>query len=112
MRVLVVDDDPLVRRSLGRLLRMHAVALAKDGNEALALIRSGTTFDAILCDLNMPGMSGRTLHATIEALLPELARRIVFMSGGALSSSDNAFLAAHRSLQKPFTQRDLEALLE
>src|SRR5690606_4727066 len=63
-RVLVVDDDPLVLRSLTRVLaRDFEVAAARNGREALDLVRAGGTFDAMLCDLMMPELSGIELHA-------------------------------------------------
>lgn len=111
MRILLVDDEPLVLRTIQRGLRQHAVTSAGGGAEALALIRRGATFDVILCDLNMPTMSGRTLYETVFALLPELARRMVFTTGGALNRDDEDFLATHATVTKPFGTKELETLL-
>jgi CheY-like chemotaxis protein len=59
-RVLVIDDDEGVRRALRRLLERagHEVALAADGEEALAEVAVAEPFDVALVDLNLPGMSG------------------------------------------------------
>ena len=110
MRILLVDDEPMVLRTLQRALKHHAVTAASSGTEALALIRNGATFDVIVCDLNMEGMSGRTFYETVDALLPELARRVVFATGGARKLDDQAFLATHPTLTKPFGAAELETV--
>ena len=110
MRILLVDDEPIVLRALQRVLKHHAVTAVTSGTEALALIRQGATFDLIACDLNMPDMSGRALYETLDALLPELARRMVFTTGGAFVLDDQAFLTKHPTLSKPFRASELETL--
>lgn len=59
MKILIVDDEPLVRRSLGRAceLRGHEVILASDGNEGLAKWLE-TSPEVVFLDVLMPGMSG------------------------------------------------------
>jgi CheY-like chemotaxis protein len=92
-RVLVVDDEPLVLRLLGRTLEAEwDVVQATSGTEALALARD-TAFDAILCDLMMPGFSGIQLAEQLEADAPGLRRRMVFLTGGAVSPEAQAFVA-------------------
>src|SRR5882757_7138087 len=58
-RVLVVDDEVAVGRTIQRLLgdRHEVVALA-GGAEAIELLRSGAEFDVILCDMSMPEVTG------------------------------------------------------
>ncbi|HET9156078.1 MAG TPA: response regulator, partial [Myxococcaceae bacterium] len=57
-RVLVVDDEPLVASAARRLLaRAHEVHVAHNGQTALAMLEQGT-FDAVLCDIMMPHMTG------------------------------------------------------
>ncbi len=111
MRILIVDDDALVLRALSRMLRHHAVTTAKGGSEAIFIIRGGHVFDAILCDLHMPQMSGRAFFAQVDALLPELAARIVFMAGGFCEGDDLAFFEARPYLPKPFDAADVERAL-
>jgi hypothetical protein len=65
-RVLVVDDELLVARSIARALRDHDVSIALDAAEALRLIERGPAFDVILCDLMMPGVSGLDLYEQLE----------------------------------------------
>ena len=110
-RVLVIDDEPLVRRSISALLDAHgyAVTEAASGPDGLARTLTGE-HDVVLCDLMMPELDGVALHAAVLAERPELVRRIVFISGGAVSDRARAFIrqAGLRLLPKPFT---LELLL-
>ena len=71
------------------------------------MIGAGQKFDAILCDLNMPGMSGRELYLELTACAPDQAARVVFTSGGACSAIDAAFAETRPIIMKPF---DREAL--
>ncbi len=65
-RVLVIDDDPRLRRQCAALLRMEGFETleAADGRAGLALVRSEAP-DLVICDVNMPGMNG---HAALDAL--------------------------------------------
>lgn len=113
-RVLVVDDDPLVLRSLTRVLaRDFEVASARNGREALDLVRAGGTFDAMLCDLMMPELSGIELHELLEHDDPELAKRTVFLTGGAFSGRAQTFLEAvgQPHLEKPVDLKTVRELL-
>ena len=111
--VLIVDDDPLVAKALGRMLRGHEVALAIHGREALDLLMTGRHFDVILCDLMMPVMTGMELHAQLGEKLPHLLQSIVFITGGAFTPSGKTFLdgVPNESLEKPFDARDLRAVV-
>jgi PAS domain S-box-containing protein len=94
-RVLVVDDDPAVGRALRRMLDPHEVVVAEGGAEAMEILARDRRFDVIVCDLMMPDVSGIDLYESISKSDPELARRIVFMSGGAFTPRARAFLDAH-----------------
>lgn len=97
-RLLVVDDDPLLRRALARTLgRAFEITCVDRAAAALALLAAGAAFDALLCDLNLAGgLSGRGLHDQLRTINPALASRTIFMSGAAPSTNDV------RWLQKPF----------
>jgi signal transduction histidine kinase len=79
-RVLLVDDDDQLRRLAERMLRKagYHVVTAANGPEALAAARR-ETFDVLLTDMVMPGMSGRDLARELVREHPNV--RVVFMSG-------------------------------
>jgi CheY-like chemotaxis protein len=110
-RVLVVDDEPLVGRSLGRLLQSnHEVTVLSTAAEALSRIEGGERWDAILCDLMMPEISGMDLEERLEKLAPEVVPRIVYLTGGAFTERSRTFLAAGRPfLEKPVDPAQLRA---
>jgi signal transduction histidine kinase len=109
-RILVVDDEPGIRRTLARLLRQqHTVVSAASGVEARAIIETDHNFDLILCDVMMPDMVGTALHEWVTAHCPMLAERMVFMSGGIFTPQVAAYLAEAGNLQidKPFNAATL-----
>ncbi|MCA9708534.1 MAG: response regulator [Myxococcales bacterium] len=115
LRVLVVDDEPLLLRVTTRILSPHAeVETAGDGLQALRRIRGGEVYDVVLCDLVMPEMSGMELHATLAREDPSLAERMLFMAGGAFTDEARAFLEREdiRWLSKPLNPRTLVEALE
>jgi len=115
LRVLVIDDDLALGKTLGLLLASEMdVVVEQDGPQALRRLQGGEGFDAVFCDLNMPQLSGPHLHAALSKSHPELARRIVFMTGGAYTAECQAFLAKTRNptLEKPFTLEQLHAAVE
>ena len=70
-RILVVDDECLVRDSLRMVLEFtgHSVEVTANGEEALALLQK-SFFDLIITDYEMPGMKGDQLAAVIKARYP------------------------------------------
>jgi PAS domain S-box-containing protein len=113
-RVLVVDDEALVRATLVRLLRAeHEVVEAGSGRAAETILASDDDFDLILCDLVMPEMSGVELHAHLAATLPHLLDRMVFMTGGAFTECATRFLdtAPNIRVGKPFDGANLRELV-
>lgn len=113
-RVLVIDDEPGIRRSLCRILgHRHEVDSCADGREALAKIERDPRFDVLLCDLMMPGMDGPALFEALRGLDPGLARRMIFMSGGVFTERAREFVERHRvpMLDKPTSPRSLESAI-
>jgi PAS domain S-box-containing protein len=102
--VLVVDDEPSIGWSLRRLLRPHDVTVVTSAQGALDLMMAGKQFDVVLSDLMMPGMSGIELYWTLVKLVPQMASRVVFLTGGAFTSEANLFLdqISNERLEKPF----------
>lgn len=113
--VLLVEDQVMVGRALARRLRAlgHRVEHVGDGRQALAQLEADEGFDAVLCDLMMPHMSGQELHAALSDTRPELVERIIFMTGGAFTEDARAFLEALDTpwLIKPFEDDELMSAL-
>ncbi|MGH7703724.1 MAG: ATP-binding protein, partial [Gemmatimonadales bacterium] len=80
-RILVVDDEPSIRRSVAKLLSREGweVQLAESGDEGLQRV-AVLEFDAVLCDLRMPGMSGHEFFRQLQVLGSPLEHRLVFMT--------------------------------
>ena len=113
-RLLIVDDDAMVLSALRRRLRRrYDVTTALGGVEALALLATDPGFDSIICDLMMPRVDGKSFYEEVRAEHPELAERIVFMSGGAFTPRLRRFAASvlNPVLQKPVGREELEAML-
>ncbi|KFE71959.1 response regulator [Hyalangium minutum] len=113
--VLVLDDEAAVGKALGRLLgTRHQVITFERAQDALAHVTSGHRFDAILCDLMMPEMSGSQFHQELERLAPEQAQRVIFMTGGAFTEETRAFLSTARNpcMDKPLDIQRLLSMLE
>jgi CheY-like chemotaxis protein len=114
-QVLVIDDEPLVARAIGRALqREHDVTAVTSGTEGLALLLGGRRFDAVFCDLMMPEMTGMEVHARLVAERPELGRLLIFVTGGAFTSGAAEFLerTVNPCLEKPFEPDALRAAVE
>ncbi|HEY0709589.1 MAG TPA: ATP-binding protein [Polyangia bacterium] len=110
-RVLVIDDEPLVRRAIERSLEGdHDIVSAGSAAEALSILEKGEAFDLVLCDLMMPDMTGMDVAARLTRDRPDVAQRMVFLSGGAFTPEAATFLAAagRRHVEKPFRPHDLQ----
>jgi CheY-like chemotaxis protein len=110
-RVLVVDDEDMIGMMLRRVLKAHDVTVLTSAKDALAQIANGARFDAILCDLMMPAMSGIDFHRALDQQHPDQAAALIFLTGGAFSADTAAFLASvsNRQLTKPFDVVKLRA---
>jgi CheY-like chemotaxis protein len=113
-RILVVEDEEAVAEGLRLLLEQeYVVDLASSGQQALELMLAGTHFDAVLCDLMMPGMSGIELFAALKSRLPGMEERLVFMTGGAFTAEAETFLeeVSNARVEKPFDFASVDRLL-
>lgn len=107
-RVLVVDDEPMVRETLGRFLgeEGYVVDLAIDGESALAQVRAARP-DAILLDLMMPGMNGRQFLQELRASPDYAGVPVLLMTAVHGMSTNLATLGASEVVEKPFVVDDL-----
>lgn len=92
-RVLIVDDEATVRDTLADVVKLegHDVVVAGDGFEALARLHQ-TPVDALVIDMRMPRLDGVGLYRVLAREFPDLAARVIFITGQA-DESDRRFLA-------------------
>jgi len=107
-RILVVDDEPMVRSVLARLLTMrgHTVVQAASGAEALTVL-DRSEFDLVFTDQGMPEMNGRLLARKIRGRYSTLP--IVLLTGDTEAGKEDAHVT--RVMSKPFKLDALEALI-
>ena len=113
-RVLIIDDEPMVGGALRRVLAVdHDSEVVTSGREALARLSLDDGFDVVFCDLMMPEMSGPQLYAALATLKPELASRVVFLTGGVFTDAARTFLQQTRNptMEKPFKAEVMRAVV-
>lgn len=113
-KILVIDDDAMLRRVLTRgLRRRHVVEEREDAAVALTEILGGARYDAIVCDLGLTGMTGRQFVLSLNAIAPEQAAKVVILTGSSKDSLDEVLLAVvgSRFVEKPATLNEIELVL-
>ncbi len=112
MRILVIDDDPILLRAYQRLLRNYEVVCC-DAPDALQILDQDTNFDVVFCDLEMSPLHGWEIYQAIEETSPGLARRFVFCTGGAMDARSQRFIDAREYvLYKPFRKAELFSFVD
>ena len=109
LRILVVDDEPMVRLVTTKLLRLrgHTVDDADGGAAALDAL-GGVLYDIVVTDLSMPGMSGRELAAEVRRRFPTLP--VVLLTGDTDAQAEGSDVAA--VVRKPFALDVLDAAVQ
>ena len=111
-QLLIIDDEVVFSGSLRRLFSSeHDVSVANRAREALELLRTGRRFDAILCDLLMPEVTGIELYGELRRIAPDQAECMIFLTGGAFSVNSQQFLdgISNRWFEKPCNLDQLRA---
>ena len=113
--ILVVEADLTLTRRIEELLTRdgHRVMIAGNGVEALSLL-AHQTFDLLLIDIRIPQLDGPALYRELERRAPDQARRVMFMTGGAVGAETAALLSTVRTplLRKPLEATELRAQVE
>jgi CheY-like chemotaxis protein len=112
--VLIVDDELLIAASFRQLLSDEfEVVATTDATEALEWLVSGDWYDVILCDVMMPIMNGVELRNRVHAVRPDLAARIVLVTGGVLWDRVQKLVESvpNAVLEKPFHLGALRELI-
>jgi CheY-like chemotaxis protein len=113
-RVLIIDDEAALGEMLGRFFSDEFdVTVTTRPSDAVKWLSSDRWYDVVLCDVMMPGMTGLEVYERVREVRPDLADRIVFMTGGIVQAELQAALdrLPNLVLQKPFDLASLRELI-
>jgi DNA-binding NtrC family response regulator len=113
LRVLVVDDEPLIRWSLCETLEQsgHVVAEAGDAESALRAVSADEPFDVVLLDYRLPDSNDLNLLATIRRLTPASAVIMMTAFGTPEVLTGAVKLGVYQVIPKPFEVHEVAALV-
>ena len=112
MKILVVDNEPGIRRNIQRILRDHEVVTASSAVDACKTMLDTTGFDLVLSNVGMSGGTGVDLHRWVVEHRPGLATRFAFMTGGMQNEvAEYIREAGSPILAKPFTIDEVKEVL-
>jgi CheY-like chemotaxis protein len=113
--ILIVDDNIRFARTLSFILKRkgYTVTIAASVKEAISQIKE-MPYDAILLDMKMSHMDGQHLFQYLEEEHPQLAKKVIFVTGDVMRNKSRDFIAAsgQPSLFKPFSPDKLVKVLE
>jgi len=111
LSVLIVDDDRLTSAVLRDMLSPFRITFAQSASGGLGRLQAGGRYDAILCDIHMPGMNGMQFYEEVAKVSQQLASRIIFITGGGYSAEVADFLERTHSpcLTKPLESEALRS---
>lgn len=112
-KVLVVDDDPVIRDMMVDMLdfESYPVQVVRNGNEALKILRGEGNF-LVFLDLMMPGLSGKDVCAILDAE-PHVRNRHIIVLMTAMDQFDEAqSLRIDKIIFKPFVVEDVMNVIE
>jgi CheY-like chemotaxis protein len=106
--ILVVDDEPLVSKSIQMLLQSdgHKVTTVGSGNEGLALLED-FHFDLVIMDFTMPGMNGDELAIAIKERYPSLPVVMTTAYAESITYSGKRMSGVDFLMGKPFSRQEL-----
>jgi CheY-like chemotaxis protein len=114
-RIVAIDDEALLLKAYRRMLiDHHDIEIRLGAREALRTFEDDRDFAVVLCDLQMPEMSGAELYRVVKARWPDVAARFIFITGGAFSPEARRFLdeSVISCINKPFQVDELLQLIE
>lgn len=110
--ILVVDDEPLFRKLLKRVLVKdgHKVTLAGDGFEGLRQLKN-RSFDIVLTDINMPNMDGWEFLKHVDNLYPELRTAVITGLSSSEGMSQDPSFSTKKIIRKPLSLKIIRKLI-
>ncbi len=113
-RILVVDDQEMMRDSLAATLvrEGHEVIAAGDGAAAVARLQSPARFDLVISDLKMPKMTGLELLAEVKRLRPDLPMVLMTAFATVQTAVEAMKQGAYDYIQKPFDGEEIKLLVD
>ncbi len=112
MKILIVDDEPDIRKMLGEILRVdgHLVEEVANGREALARLEE-SRFDLVISDLIMPVLDGPGLYEELRRREPKTVEHLLFITGDTLSPTVRQFLdrVERPVIEKPFIPAEVRS---
>jgi CheY-like chemotaxis protein len=112
--ILLVEDDPFFRDIMKNFLaeQGYEASAVGNGNDGVREVET-RDFDAVVCDIQMPGMAGPIFFRTVEKIRPHLAERFIFMTGYRTDASLREFIHTVNGmlLSKPFHLDELRETL-
>ncbi len=113
-KVLVVDDSAAIRRSIARMLPDYTIVEARHGAEGLEKLAAESDIALVICDVNMPGMTGLDMLAecgkTISAVLPPVLMLTVETDDDLVQRGRRCGVSEW--VTKPFTPAALKATVQ
>jgi two-component system NtrC family sensor kinase len=117
-RALIIDDEPEIAGMLAEILTRDGFLCDIAGSGRAARIRlskpdGDLRYHAVLCDLRMPEEDGPTLFRWLETAHPDLAKRIIFVTGDTLGPGTGQFLeeSGRPVIEKPFVPQEIRRLV-
>ncbi len=113
LKILVVDDDSEVREVLKDMLSIdgHEVVDCPDGYKALEILEN-KSFDIVITDLGMPGISGLELAEEVHTKYPQLPIAMITGWGAQLDQHEAIMKGIRKVLAKPFHLKEIKALVQ
>ncbi|MBM3141439.1 MAG: response regulator [Chloroflexi bacterium] len=113
--IIIVDNEPLIRNILARILsdKGHQAQVVSNGKAALAKLAKNV-YDLLIVDLKMSGLSGRELYEIMKKSHPNMAKRVVFITGDVVTADTHDFLVSTGKpyLSKLFNPREIIDIIE
>ncbi|MFT3697074.1 MAG: response regulator [Kofleriaceae bacterium] len=114
-RILVIDDEDSLVQAIKRFMSQdHEVDGTTSARQAIDMLAADQSYDAIVCDLMMPQVTGMDVYNAVVKIDQKLADKMIFVTGGAFTESARQFLDSlplGRHIEKPFDLKTLRALI-